>query len=263
MNYLLVDDEELALSSLVDAVKEADPECHCQICSTFAEALDSARVQPPDVAFLDIEIGGKNGIILAKMLKDFCPDIGSIFVTGYDKFAVDAFSVHANGYLLKLVTSVEIKKELVFLCGFRKKPSGKRISVKTFGGFDVFADGEIVVFKRSKAKELFAYLIDRRGNSVTTQEACSILFEDDTGKESYFRKIVSDMRKTLREVGIEDVLVKKRNSISIIPERIECDAYLFLEGDVDAVRSYRGEYMSCFSWAEFSVGKFFEEKYKM
>jgi len=35
---------------------------------------------------------------------------------------------------------------------------------------------------------------------------------------------------------------------------IDCDYYRFLEGDVRAINSFTGQYMSAYSWAEFTTG---------
>ena len=60
---------------------------------------------------------------------------------------------------------------------------------------------------------------------------------------------VRSLRNTLREYGIEDILEISRGTLRVRPERIVCDLYRFLEGDRDAVQSYRGEYMSAWAWA--------------
>ena len=68
-----------------------------------------------DVAFLDIQTGDINGLQLAVELKKVKPDIHIIFVTGYSQYAVEAFSIHATGYLLKPVTEEAVSRELTFI----------------------------------------------------------------------------------------------------------------------------------------------------
>ena len=41
----------------------------------------------------------------------------------------------------------------------------------------------------------------------------------------------------------------KSGYLRICPEKISCDMYRFMSGDIDAINSYRGEYMSAYSWA--------------
>ena len=177
-------------------------------------------------------------------------------MTGYDKYAVSAFALHASGYLLKPVDTDELKRELTFLYG--DIPAPHAIRVQTFGGFEVWVNGAPLAFSRAKAKELFACLIDRRGAGLTTREACSLLWEDgvyNIARKNYFQTIVHDLRSTLRQAGIEHILVKSHNSISVRADEIDCDSYRFLDGEPQAVNSYRHNYLPSYSWAEFSVGK--------
>lgn len=257
MRFLAVDDEPRALRDICETLGEAVANCELASFTSPAKALEYGESNPIDVAFLDIEMGRISGLALAKKLKDLNPDIHIIFVTSYEKYAVDAFRIHATGYLMKPVRAEDIQRELTFIYGSNPTETCSKIRVQTFGGFDVFVDGKPLIFKRAKAKELLAYLIDRRGNSVTTGEACAILWEDavdDKGQKSYFRTVVTDLRATLRSVEIEDILIKGFNHIAVDANRLDCDYYRFLEGDPQAVNSYRRDYLPSYSWAEFSLG---------
>ena len=112
-------------------------------------------------------------------------------------------------------------------------------------------------FGRSRAKEIFAYLVDRRGAASNTNEICTILWENsinDTSKKHYFRNLIADLKKTLRQYGVEDILICKRNQFSINVKLVECDYYKFLESDTEAIKQYYGEYMNQYSWAERTIG---------
>ena len=133
-------------------------------------------------------------------------------------------------------------------------PPPKKLRAKTFGGFSVFSDDTELIFKRQKAKELLAYLIERNGQSINIREACGILFEDmpyNQNMKSYFHTILADLKNTLTSVDASDVLIKSYNSLSIDTTKIDCDYYRFLEGDPIAINEYQGEFMSSYSWAEF------------
>ena len=257
MKYLAVDDERYALEDLEEAIRAVAPGSELYGFATAESALEYVRQNPVDVAFLDIEMGSGNGLVLAKQLKDVCPDAHIIFVTGYEQYAVSAFQLHAAGYLLKPVTQDAIRRELAFLYAEERAKSTKHVRVQTFGGFDVFVDGERLLFKRAKAKELLAFLVDRRGLGVSNNDIRVALWEDDESTEarkSYIRVLVAELRSVLRQARAEDILEKSFNRISIDPEKLDCDCYRFLTGDPVAVNSYRHDYMPNYSWAEFSVG---------
>ncbi|HAB93378.1 MAG TPA: histidine kinase [Lachnospiraceae bacterium] len=256
MVFLAVDDERPALYDLTSALQEVAPGSQILTASSGRKALELVKSYQIDVAFLDIEIGGTNGIDLARKIREMQPDVRIIFVTSHDSYALDAFSVHATGYLLKPVFSEDLARELTF--AYPEKPQ-KRIRIQTFGGFDIFVDGKPLSFRRSKAKELLALLVDRRGGTLTSREACAYLFEDasyDESQSAYFRMIVAELSRTLEAANARDILLRERNQLSIDPTQFDCDAYDFLAGDPVAINSYRGDYMSCYSWAEYSVGMF-------
>lgn len=255
MRFLAVDDEPFILAELKDTLEQVRPGAEVLCFTDPDESLAAVESQRINAAFLDIEIGVITGLGLAEKLKQRQPDLHIIFVTGHREYAVQAFQIHATGYLLKPVSPEALNRELTFLYG---APASGRIRVQTFGGFEVFVDGAPVKFRRAKSKELLAYLIDRKGAKVTTAEAYSILFEGaeiTVSGRSYFRNIAKDLRESLRAAGIEDILLRGFNSLAILPKRLDCDYYRFLQGDASAVNQYRGDYLPQYSWAEFRNGE--------
>lgn len=53
------------------------------------------------IVFSDIELGKMNGIALAKVLKEKCPEIYVIFLTAHSEYAVDSYKLDAYQYILK------------------------------------------------------------------------------------------------------------------------------------------------------------------
>ncbi|MBO4899609.1 MAG: hypothetical protein J5509_04905 [Lachnospiraceae bacterium] len=58
----------------------------------------------------------------------------------------------------------------------------------------------------------------------------------------------------MTQYDIAGILDIQRGSMRVVPETFECDFYRFMEGDVDAINSYRGEYMSSYSWVDLTEG---------
>lgn len=257
MKAIAVDDEPLVLGLLVKTIKEAEPDCEVCGFQKPSEALDAiAGGLRPDVAFLDIEIFGMNGLELAKKIRELSCGAKIIFVTGYPQYALEAYSVHAKGYLLKPVSKERMREELDELKALPPNEHG-RIRVQTFGNFEVFVDGVPLRFSHAKTKELLAYLIDRRGASANTGELCAVLWEnkpDTVSVRSHLRTLIADLTRRLAELGAKDILVKSRNSFAINCGNVDCDLYRFLCRDTEAVNAYRGEYMAQYSWAEMTLG---------
>ena len=257
MKIICIDDEPLILNMTVALCREL-PE-KPEVCG-FANAKDTLlwlEDHTADIALLDINMPDMNGIELAARMREADPTLSIIFLTGYSEYAVDAFRLHASGYLLKPVNKQRLKEEIDHAMQRQSERHAlpverAAISARTFGEFDLYANGQVVSFPRSKAKELLAYLIDRQGGSITRATAFAVLWEEgvyDRSMQKQLDVVIRSLRATLKNVGAEDILEMKQGALRICPEKLDCDLYRFLGGDVDAINSYRGEYMNAYSWA--------------
>lgn len=251
MNIFLVDDEELQLIRLEKACKKVLPEATYFLCENALQVLNKIKTDNCDLAFLDIEMPGMNGVQLAKKLKSINPKIKIIFVTAYNDYALDAYKLHASGYISKPVNENKIKEEIKELENVIEIKANKKLQVKCFGNFEIFHNGEIVKFSYQKSKEVFAYLVDREGSGVNVNELNAVLWEED--HKSYLRNLIADIQKTLASLGCDDVFIKRRNECSIDVSKVDCDAYEYKNNNPDAIRMYRGEYMNQYSWPFFDA----------
>ena len=260
MKILAVDDELSALHLLSRNIRAVAPQAEIVEFADPIAALNWARENTCDIAFLDIELGCVNGIELGKRLKERNPKTNLIFVTGYLNYAVSAYALHASGYLSKPASQDAIRVELENLRYPMPKPqTGKKLVVHCFGNFEVFYDGKPLTFKRSKTKELFAFLVDRNGARVNSGEICARLWDEagsDKHQKDYLRHLVMDLANTLEAVGESSVFVRTRSGYNINPALLECDYYDYLNNVPYAVRAYQGEYMQQYSWAEERIGSF-------
>ena len=267
MTILAVDDEKLALDHLASELKTvfSDESIHAfqnaDDAIGWAEDLAAGEEQL-DYAFLDIQLRGMNGLELARRLKMIHPKVSIVFGTGYSEYAMDAFGMCAKGYLLKPIRAKDIRQvldEMIPNWNDVANPLPKDIRMQTFGHFEVFVNDKPVTFEREKAKELLAYLVDRHGASVTTEQIAAALWEDknyDKGLKNQASVVVSSLRKSLRAVGIEDILIKTWKHLALDTTKVKCDAYDFEKWDASAVNAFHGEYMAGYSWAEFSTGRY-------
>ena len=258
MHIIAVDDEPLALGLLVRSIQEACPSAQISKFQSGQKALEFLETNQCDVAFLDIHMRGIDGLTLAKKIKERTPRCNLIFATGYSEYTADALSMHASGYIVKPVSAEAIRSELDDLRHPVAPLPNALLHIRCFGNFEVFtADGEPVKFNRTKAKELFAYLVYRRGTSCSIRELAAVLFEDNeysTKQMLYLQKIVSSMMQTLRECNAANVVHKTYNAIALNDEAVDCDYYRFLNMDVPSINTYTGEFMTQYSWAEFVAG---------
>ena len=259
MIAIAVDDEPLMLGALTKAVK-ASPDITAVTGFTSCEdTLDFIQSNYADIAFLDINMRGMGGLSLAERIVSFCPDCKIVFCTGYEEYAIPAFKLHASGYLLKPISSKDVQAEIDNIKGIRQNQ--KPITVKCFGNFEAFSKSEKLTFKRSKTKELFAFLVDRNGAGVTVAEIGVALWGNDEEQknQNYIHQLFHDLRQSLEAIGADEIFERNNYFYSINPEKIDCDYYTYLKtGNPE----FRGEYMSQYSWAEETCGLLWEKKNK-
>ena len=97
---IVVDDEPLARRGLeLRLAAFSDVEIVAQ-CANGREAIDAVTTQSPDLMFLDIEMPGIDGFeVLRRIPQTSMPMV--VFVTAFDRYAIEAFDAHALDYLLK------------------------------------------------------------------------------------------------------------------------------------------------------------------
>ena len=257
MIIFAIDDETAMLSELHHSIQEACPEAEIYDFRFAADALKTITESGiiPNVVFSDIELPGMNGLDLAVRIKQIAPMAKIIFVTGYSQYALEAYQQHINGYVLKPIDAEQIRQELKYLMEPYRQEPGK-MQVRCFGYFEIYWQGKPVSFGRKQTKELLAFLIDR--NSICTSEEISdALWEGDTdikACKTRLRSLLHDLKETLTEIGVKNLVIRRRGTIGIDATCVDCDYYRFLKGDIQATNAFQGEYMKQYSWAESTLG---------
>ena len=248
MKAIAVDDEVYMLETLEEAVRASSDIAQVEGFSSCSAALAYATENPIDIAFLDINMRGIGGLGLAEKLIGLQPRCKIVFCTGYGEYAVSAFQLHVSGYLMKPITTEAVQKEIDHIKGI--KTTEKLLTIKCFGNFEVLHNGEVLPFKRKKAKELLAVLVDRNGAGMTAKQICAILFPDDTDdtkNAAYLRQLMLDLKNTLKAIRAEAVLQHDTPYYRIDTNLVKCDYFSFLE---TGKPQFHGEYMAQYSWAE-------------
>ena len=252
MIAIAVDDERLMLQTLVEAVSASPDIRQVHPFTSCSAALSWMETNHADVAFLDISMRGIGGLALAERIGQMQPGCKIVFCTGYEHYALDAIQLRCSGYLIKPITAQAVQKELDHI---KKQPVADRVlTVKCFGTFEVLSQGQALTFKRTKAKELLAVLVDRNGAGMTGKQICAVLWpedSDDAKNMDYFRHLVRELRSTLEAVGAGSVFCQEQYQYRIDPAQIHCDYHNYLQYGTPA---FFGEYMSQYSWAEVTCG---------
>ena len=103
LRALVVDDELPALEELAYLLRQDPRIGSLRTASSGAEALRALDAEPVDVVFCDVRMPGLDGLDLARVLARFSHRPQVVFVTAYERHAIDAFDLRATDYVMKPV----------------------------------------------------------------------------------------------------------------------------------------------------------------
>lgn len=258
MRAICVDDEAILLRALTSVVEQSSDINSVASFSNGKAAIEYAKENPIDIAFLDIEIRQMTGIELAVELRKIHPKLFVVFCTGYDQYALDAFKIHANGYLTKPIYTEDVQEQIDNIKVLIGEDSDKLV-VKCFGNFEVYHNNKPVEFKRNKSKELLAYLIDRNGATASVIQIADSLWEDELDEKKIKNNLYQayhQLKNTLETIGFSNVLIKNTNGYAVNTKLVDCDYYKYLNKEISIDDISQKEYMIQYSWAEETNGLF-------
>jgi two-component system LytT family response regulator len=118
---IIVDDEAEARDLLSAIIADHIPEVKVIAqAGTADQAINLILHEVPDLVFLDIDMPGKNGFEVAKVICEQKLGCSIVFVTAFNQFAIDAIKCAAFDYLLKPVNLNELKACIARLLGTKR-----------------------------------------------------------------------------------------------------------------------------------------------
>lgn len=262
---IIVDDE-------IKALDRMERLCHkiqdIELLERFSEAgrvIDYIRNHPVDLLLLDIEMPGISGIEIAEQIFEIAPQCEVIFVTAYDKYALQAFQVNAVGYLLKPIELEDLEGQIRRLRMKRQIPQKRKtedvLSVQCIGGFQCKNEttGETLRWRTAKAEELFALLVHMNGQVITKDKVIDTLWpEMEYEKASKNLHAISYyIRESLSQLGFSDVFLRERGAYRLNDQQIKSDVKRFM--DQESLLS-KGSEVELKELLELDKGHYFEGK---
>ena len=110
MKILVVDDHPLIVEDILDELKGIVPDADCTGTSNSLEVMPLFEKNRYDVVFMDIDMPGVNGLTLAKRILEIYPRTNIIYITGYEKYALDSYNTFASAFLVKPVSTKRLKE---------------------------------------------------------------------------------------------------------------------------------------------------------
>jgi two-component SAPR family response regulator len=274
ISVVIIDDEEDALDLLEILLQDIGDVTVAGRFSDPVRAIRALETTPVDAVFLDIQMPGLKGTEAARQIKLMHPQTPIVFTTAYSEYAVEAFEIESNDYLLKPFTMERLQ---VSVSRIKQAISGRRTwkdsrvhpFIQCLGGFFIhLPDGNrTLTWRTNKEREICAFLIHHKGKPVDTALIIeSIWPEYDLKKaRTYLYTCLSYLRRSLAENNIPANVNKAGNGFAISLDELESDAAEFeailakilFKETIDAQLYdkmnvlYEGDYMDgCdYSWA--------------
>lgn len=247
MNVIVVDDELAPLLTFSSHILDNAEITANMFSSQIDKALEFAKNNLCKAVFLDIVMPSINGVDLAKKFIEINPEIKVVFITGYAQNEDKIKAELGNNFFAFCYKPYDER----MLNGILQKllnDSAPSVYFNTFSHFDCYVNKAVVDFARAKSKELLALLVDKRGATLTMEEAITCLWGEkplDLSKKLY-RDAVCRLRLTLQSYRVAHILDVKRARINLRTEYCSCDLWDYLDGKNT---SYNGEYMRPYEWA--------------
>lgn len=183
ISAILIDDEAYARDYMKSLLASCNHVSVLAEASSAKEGIAAIKKHHPDIVFLDVEMPKLNGFdMLHDLVKQaFQPVI--IFITAYEKYAIEAIKHSAFDYLLKPVDIVELKKVLERYSNHvseKQATNGKidllfqalthhnKLSFKVLSG-TIFIDPQQILYCKADGNYSYIFLSDNHSEMVTCQ----------------------------------------------------------------------------------------------
>lgn len=252
MNIIYVDDEPIALQNFVLNMQSLLPDKKVHTFSNGDEALEFLQHQSVDIAFLDINMH-PNGIEMGQRLRKINTDVKLVFLTAYNNFAFEAFQLEAVDYLLKPCDKAQLTKCLVKLGLLGDAQKVNKIYFRTMPNLGIFVNGERVLLRGTKIREVLAYLLAVEGREVSNRELLrNVWLKDSVDSETLVsvRITIKNLREKLKECGADGILISEYGEYCLDTTKFSSDLQELRNGDESVIKAYDGRFLEEYSWAE-------------
>ena len=114
-NVIMVDDRKIILTGGLPVLEEVMPTATVVGFTRPSEAVEYAKANRIDLAFLDIEMGKTSGLDLCSSLLEVNPRTNVVFLTAYAEYSLDAWRTGASGFMVKPITPEGVREQLEHL----------------------------------------------------------------------------------------------------------------------------------------------------
>ncbi len=269
---MLVDDMKPALLELEFLLKKYPEISIVGIYTDPLVAIEKIGEMKPQAVFLDINMPRLQGMEVASRILDLSPETDIVFVTAFDKYAIDAFEFHATDYLLKPIREERLKKTVERLLNkapMRNEQHSSKLQIRCFGRFQLNWEGqEPIKWRIGKARELFAYLLQNQNRNISKDELLDKLWPEET-PERAIKQLYNGtyyIRKAFEAYGIDRTLIALDHNFNLKLGPVDWDVGRYCELSEnhpdDRIKAleemealYAGDYLEgeFYPWSDFEM----------
>ena len=116
MKIAVIDDERPSRKELIHQILSVMPDSLIEEAHSGSNALELISSRPFDLLFVDINLNDMEGTTLAAAARRILPDAQIVFATAYSQYAVRAFELGVNNYILKPFDPDRVRRVLEKCC---------------------------------------------------------------------------------------------------------------------------------------------------
>ena len=117
MRMAVIDDEKYSRSELIHQIREVLPQAEVLEAANGAQGLKLLDRNSFDLLFIDIHLGDMEGTTVASLARKINPKAKIVFATAYSEYAVRAFELQIDDYILKPFDPCRIRQVIHRLVG--------------------------------------------------------------------------------------------------------------------------------------------------
>ncbi len=215
---MIIDDEKYSRENIKDLLSSYDQFEIVGESSSAEDAIKKIRKLKPHLLFLDIRLSGINGLDFAKKIKNF-PHMMIVFVSAYDEYALDAFSVNAIDYITKPISPSRFEETVQKLEQYAEMffPKIDKIPVRDKDEFE-FVEVKDICYIEVIGKNVVVHM---EGGAVWNLHRTTLTALQKSLPESFIRthkSYIVNMKKVCKmkkEFGLWEIITICENSIPI------------------------------------------------
>jgi DNA-binding LytR/AlgR family response regulator len=162
-----VADAQTLVNTIQQLAADASFVCAVESFRTARGLTEAMKKEPYRFIFLETEIGGTNGIELAKRLRFQNEETEFVFVTSHAEYALAAYAVYPAAYLLKDITVQKLYEPFMRILK-RERKGSPCLAIATADGGETLVERNDLLYVEVFGNKLFYHLKDETVESVGT-----------------------------------------------------------------------------------------------